>query len=345
LPVGVLGRPELADLLVRLGLPTLGAFAALPSGTVTDRFGTDGGRAHRLARGLDERPLAAGPPPPDLTVTAELDPPAERAEAAAFAARPLAGELHERLDRRGLVCTQLVVEAETEHAERLARRWRHEGALTASRVADRVRWQLDGWLSGTAGAVRPTGGLTLLRLVPDGLAAAGSGQLGLWGEAGESDARAERALARVQGMLGPAGVLTPVLGGGRDPTERVAWVPWGQERAPRRPDGPPWPGRLPAPSPATVPTEPTPAELTDADARPVTVSGRASISAVPVRLDLPGAAPAWVAGWAGPWPVDVRWWDPAQRDRRARLQVSTTDGRAFLLGCAAGRWCVEGVYG
>jgi protein ImuB len=344
LSVGALGRPELADLLVRLGLPTLGEFAALPPGAVAERLGADGMAAHRLARGLDERPLAAGPPPPELTVTAEIDPPAEQATAAAFAVRRLAEQLHARLGAAGLTCTQLVIAAETEHGEWLSRRWRHEGTLSAAGVAERARWQLDGWLSGAAGAQRPTAGLTLLRLAPDGLTAAGSGQLGLWGEPGETDGRVARALARVQGMLGPADVLTPVLGGGRDPAERVTWVPWGERREPRLPPDAPWPGRLPVPSPATVPAEPLPVELTDADGRPVAVSGRASISAVPVRIDVPGGEPGWVAGWSGPWPVDARWWDPAQRDRRARLQVMTTDGRAYLLACAQGRWRLEGSY-
>lgn len=343
LGVGVLGRPELADLLTRLGIRSLGEFAALPAGAVADRFGADGLAAHRLARGCDERPLSPLPPPPELIVTAELDPPAERAEAAAFAAKALAGELHARLAGAGLVCTGMVVQAETEHGERLARRWRHEGALSAGGVAERVRWQLDGWLTGTAGAERPTAGLTLLRLVPDGLAPVGSGQLGLWGEAGEAAARAARALARVQGMLGPDGVLTPVLGGGRGPGERVTWVPWGEPRTPRLPPGSPWPGRLPAPSPATVPTEPAPATLLDEGGRPITVNGRAALSAVPARLEL-GGQPARVEGWAGPWPADVRWWDPAQGDRRARLQVATTDGTAFLLACVQGRWQVEAVY-
>jgi protein ImuB len=40
-PVSVLGRPELADLLTRLGIRTLGAFAALPARHVTGRFGPD----------------------------------------------------------------------------------------------------------------------------------------------------------------------------------------------------------------------------------------------------------------------------------------------------------------
>ena len=46
----------LADLLVRLGIKTLGDFAALPAASVLGRFGTEGLLAHRLARGLGGTP-------------------------------------------------------------------------------------------------------------------------------------------------------------------------------------------------------------------------------------------------------------------------------------------------
>ena len=49
-PVDELGDPDLADLLVRLGLPTLGQFAALPAADVLARFGTPGARCHRVVR-------------------------------------------------------------------------------------------------------------------------------------------------------------------------------------------------------------------------------------------------------------------------------------------------------
>src|SRR5580704_5163472 len=112
-PVAALDRPDLADLLTRLGLTTLGHLAGLPAGAVLARFGPDGAGAHRLARGLDERPLAARTPPPDLAVTAELDPPAERVDVAAFTAKALADELHQRLAHLGLACTMVTIEAET----------------------------------------------------------------------------------------------------------------------------------------------------------------------------------------------------------------------------------------
>ncbi|MDP9401931.1 MAG: DNA polymerase Y family protein, partial [Actinomycetota bacterium] len=127
-PVGALERPQLCGLLVRLGLGTLGAFAALPAPDVLARFGPDGALAHRLARGLDERPLQARVPPPDFAVQVELDPPAMRVDTAAFAAKALADDLHQRLARLGLACTRIAVEAETEHGERLSRLWRTDGA-------------------------------------------------------------------------------------------------------------------------------------------------------------------------------------------------------------------------
>lgn len=50
-----------------------------------------------------------------------------------------------------------------------------------------------------------------------------------------------------------------------------------------------------------------------------------------------------ITGWAGPWIYDENWWSEQPR-RRARLQVSTEDGRAYLLALEGGAWHVEGVY-
>ncbi|QDY09812.1 DNA polymerase Y family protein [Micromonospora sp. HM134] len=247
LPVEAIGRPALADLLRRLGVRTLGEFAALPAGDVLARFGFDGALAHRLAAGRDHRPLAVRQPPVDLTVTAHHDEPLDRVDAAAFAARMLAERLHDRLAGHGLACTRLGIEAVTAHGQELHRVWRHDGLLTAAAIADRVRWQLDGWLSGSTGRpgarpARPTAGIVRLRLVPDGLLARGGLQPGLWGEAGEERDRAHRALSRVQGILGPEAVVTAVLGGGRSPADQTRLVPWGDERLPARPGPPPLPG-------------------------------------------------------------------------------------------------------
>src|SRR5229473_655880 len=81
---------EMTELLPRLGIVTLGDFARLPASQAVNRFGVPGGAAHRLARGLDPRPLAARPPSADLSASLVFDPPAELAEPVVFAAKALA---------------------------------------------------------------------------------------------------------------------------------------------------------------------------------------------------------------------------------------------------------------
>jgi protein ImuB len=225
LPVDLLlaaGLPdELVDVLRRLGLRTLGAVAGIGEGDAAGRFGADGVVAARLAAGLDERPPRTEAPPADLAARIELDPPAERVETAAFLARGLADELTAGLERRGLACVRLLVAAESEHGERVERLWRGEGAggaaaLSAAAIAERVRWQLDGWLRAPAG-VAPTAGITLLELVPDEVAPARGRQLGFWGGSPDAADRVARAVARVSGLLGPDAAVVPVTAGGRDP--------------------------------------------------------------------------------------------------------------------------------
>ena len=344
-PVEVLDRPDLADLLRRLGLRTLGDLAALPATDVLARFGPDGAVAHRLASGLDERPLLPRRPPPELPVELHLDPPVERVDAAAFAAKALADDLTERLRSRGLACARLLVEAETEHGESLRRLWRHDGALTPAAMAERVRWQLDGWLTARAasGDGGTSGGLTLLRLSPDDVAADTGRQQGFWG-AGAAGDRAARALARVQGLLGPAAVVTAVPAGGRTSVEQATLVPWGDPREPATPADPPWPGSVPPPYPAVVHPVPLAAEVVDPDGAPVTVGGRGLPSGEPTQLSIGGGRWAAIAGWAGPWLLDERWWDPSSHRRRARWQVRTEDGAAHLLFSEGGRWAIEATY-
>jgi protein ImuB len=337
---------ELVGLFRRLGLRTLGDVAALPQADLTGRFGPVGTIASRLARGLDERPPRPRRPDPDLTVSIELDPPAEQVETAAFLARTLATDLAERLGRRGLVCTRVAVEVETEHGEALSRLWRHEGGLGPAAMADRVRWQLDGWLNRASWGERPTGGIALLRLVPDQVVADDGRQLGFWGGVREADERAGRAVARLQGLLGPDAVGVPEQRGGRAPGDRVVLVPAHAVRlgAPQRQDDAdrPWPGALPQPSPVVL--RPLPAAVLDAHDRPVGVTARGLVTAEPAVVAVDGRPPEAVTAWCGPWPADERWWDGAARRRRARIQVVTAAGAAHLLAVEAGRWHLEGTY-
>jgi protein ImuB len=342
-----LGIPEAevaADVLRRLGLRTLGAVATLEPADVLGRFGDPGTLLHRLARGLDPRPLATRRPAPELAVAGEVDPPVERVDHLAFRAVALADGLHARLARDGLACLRLGIEVETEHGEVRRRSWRHEGGLTAAAVAERARWQLDGWLTGPV-ADRPSAGITRILLDPEEVVPARGRQLGFWGGETRLDEGAARALARVAALLGTDAVTVPELVGGRGPGDRVTTLPaasvdLGGERTVVRPDTTgPWPGRLPPPSPALVFADPEPVDLLDADGRPVRVDGRGLISAAPARL---GRHP--VTGWAGPWPLVEQWWDPDRSRRRARVQVVLDDGTAHLLALEGGTWHLEATY-
>jgi protein ImuB len=93
------------------------------------------------------------------------------------------------------------------------------------------------------------------------------------------------------------------------------------------------------------------------------------LTSAPAAVAVDGGRPVPVRGWAGPWPVDQRWWDTTAGWRGSRLQVvlggsagfggeealdvgAAHDGagadesaeRALLLLCRDGRWSVAGVY-
>jgi len=294
---------ELIGLLRRLGLRTLGAFAAVTEGEVASRFGADAVLAHRLAGGRAQRPPDRRRPPPELMITQELDPPAERVDMVAFAAKMAAQRLHDLLGAHGLACTRLAVEAETEDGESHSRVWRCAEPLTLAGIADRVRWQLDGWLR----TARLRSGVSMLRLWPEEVVDGRSLQLQLFtgGSASAAeDERAARALLRVQSLLGPEGVFTAVPDGERGPADRVSPVAWGDEPVAGAHPELPWPGQLPRPAPSTVPAEPIAAMVFDERGEPVELTERHQLSAPPAEVSIGARQPLPVLGWTGPWLVD-----------------------------------------
>ena len=181
-------RPvRLVSLLVRLGLPTLGDFAALPALVGARALRADGSaRAPARARARRARRPHPRRRRPTWSRPASSTRPPTRVDEAAFAAKGLADRLLARLEALGLACTQVVVEAETEHGEHLApllaprgrahpgcaRRRACAGSSTAGSRRERERRRSTRRLSG---------GLTLVRLAPDRVVPAAARQLGFWG--------------------------------------------------------------------------------------------------------------------------------------------------------------------
>jgi protein ImuB len=354
-------RAALTDLLIRLGLTTAGAFAALPEGKVATRFGADGVQAHRLARGLAERGVSRRQIPEELKVEQVCDPPLDRVDTAAFAARALAERFHSRLADAGLACTRLAITAVTERDATLSRVWRCAAPLTAAATADRLRWQLDGWLTAGRTAGRGGGPGAITRLVLEPIEAIGAGhiQYGLWGSDGQDDQRAGWAFARVQGLLGPESVLAPVRAGGRSAVDRVTLVPWGDEKVSSRSPADPWPGSIPAPSPSRVGVPDIDATIRitvlDEAGEPVLLTSRGLLTGSPAWLmqgnsNGPEGKQQRIDAWAGPWLLDERWWATDRRPTCARVQVITESGVALLVRLATAPpadqpvWTIEGVY-
>jgi protein ImuB len=218
--------------------------------------------------------------------------------------------------------------------------------LTARATADRVRWQCEGWLTARDGD-RPSAGILRLRLDPEEVVGGQALQLQLGSMGRDADAaeRAARALVRIQGLLGPEAVVTPLLDGGRGPAERVRLIPWGDPRTPVSPDAP-WPGRLPAPSPAVLADHP--ARVLDERGDVVGCTDRGELTARPATVAVEGGSSRPVLAWAGPWLHHPAL--PARGRRVARLQAVLAhedEQVALLLTVTVGetpQWTVEGSY-
>lgn len=335
--------PELIDVLMRLGLRTMGALAELPAAEVLARFGRDGELARHLARGDDARPPVVVDPAPDRRVEHTFDEPVVSVSPVVFIAKQLADHLIAELAAEGRMCARLLVTAETDHGERTERIWYRDAGFSAPAIVERVRWQLDAWV-GQPGGI--SAGIVMVRLEPVELRAADGVQSGLWGGRSQADEDAVRAVARLSALCGTEAVQVPVWRGGRLPAERFGWVPAAtadlDDPSSRLAEaGAPWAGAITDPAPTVVPVEPVEVELFDHHGHRVSVGGRGELGAEPAVLAVGGARHA-VTAWAGPWPVEQAWWDPRRARRIARLEVLTDDGVARLVGAEHRRWWVLG---
>lgn len=258
LPISVLSiEPELrapahlSATLQQLGLRTMRDFAELPRADVAARFGQEAVEWHRIASGQVDREVAPRRHREDLELRYETDEPIARTETAAFIARHVATALHNKLFAAGEACLRLAVRAYLEPPVGytgptvIERLWRCREPLSEQDTAQRVRWQLDGWLTrlragagtvgGAAGAVDEadwadnTVGVTCIELVPVETVPAGRLAAPLWGGPDEGIRAARAAAGRAQALIGMNRVLRPIHRGGRAVARRIATVPYGED--------------------------------------------------------------------------------------------------------------------
>lgn len=335
LPITALDDADLVSLLRRLGLRTVADFAGLSVSDVTTRFGSHGAGLHRLARGADARLAAGREAPREMTAAISFEPPLSTIEPIVFSSRRTAEHCVSELARHGLVATTARIEVVGESGASSVRTWGHSRWFAASDLVDRLYWQLQ--------AAPLTEPAATVRFVPEQVESLADHGDGLWGAA--RDQRVERGVARLQGMLGPEAVVAPGVQGGRSPRERQLAVPWGDRPENRRTRDLPWPGSIPPPAPTRVFAEPRPAAVHGPDHRLVGVSPRGAITAEPMWLRI-GSDEEFLAiqAWAGPWPIDELWWDPAGARQVARFQIVAMDGSAWLLLVENGTWWTEARY-
>ena len=354
-------------LLARLGLRSLGDLAALPEPDVLARFGWQGVAARRMASGTDDRPPGTEDPPPGLTVDHHFETPVQHLDAVVFAGRQLVEQLIGSLAAAGPG-----VHPVRRHRRDRVRRTVRAGLVVVDRVRSDDDDRTDPLAARRMGACRSlrpmttatdadcigpaSSGVVHLRLEPTEVRADDGVQLGLWGGRTQADDWARRAATRLAGLVGDDRVVVAEWRGGRQPADLYRFVPASlsstfEAGAPAGMTSGtaagqmPWPGRLPAPSPAVVYPDPQPVEVVDAEGLAVAVSGRGAISSAPVAVrGAPGMSTVTIAAWAGPWLLDERWWDAARHRRLARFQLLSSDGRAFLATIERRQWWLVAEY-
>ena len=242
LPVALVVDPRTTTLLNRLGVRTLGEFAALPEADVRRRFGAAGAFAHDRAAGREQTRVHR--PHPAARVRGACSTSSRRSTASTSSPSRSAcvpSEFIERMRAVRLVCTGIRVELDDERGGHSSRSWLHPRWFTPADVVDRVRWQLQGAGTADTGLASP---IVRLRVMPERIDSTGNHEEGLWG--GGPDERVHHGLTRVQSMLGHEAVVTAA-----DRRRPHARRPAGA-RAVGRPGArahgavdAPWPGSLP----------------------------------------------------------------------------------------------------
>lgn len=365
------GPTGLVTTLNQLGVRTLRDFAALPVAEAAARFGQEAVVWHRVACGDADRDVSPRRVAEPLEVSYEAPDPISRTETAAFVARHVAARLHALLFDANKSCTRLAVRAHLQPSEgyegptTIERVWRCREPLTEEETAQRIRWQLDGWITRLRGddtqsrsdqrSAMPdtsewtdhTVGVSAIELCPVEVITAGSVKVSLWGGPDDGIRAARAAAGRAQALIGTHAVRRAVHRGGRAVAGRIRTVPYGEDDPEELSQLPTtrWEGELQAPLPGLIgapaggadtsaPSARHPAAaigLRDAYGQPVYVTGRGLMSSPPETMTW-GRATYRVTGWAGPWPVDEDWWAAGKRYARLQVAIENNPGDATGTG-------------
>ncbi|MSO59459.1 MAG: hypothetical protein EXQ63_03945 [Ilumatobacteraceae bacterium] len=361
---------DTVDLLRRLGLTTIGAVAGLTERELIDRFGLLGERLHHIVHGFDISMLVPDVVPIDDVVQHVFEDPVLVSGVVVAAMNEPSHDLVTALERRAVQCIRLHMLFETDHGERSERMWHQPRGFSERAILERIRWQLDGWLGADADTAA-TAGIVRVQLSPMDVRPVDTQQQSLWGGRQEHVERVMRSIALAISVHADIDITVPEWQGGRDVAHVFLQVPVGSvdirdhvacaERVSTgRGAEQHWTGSVPTPWPAIVFSQPQVVQLQDKDGSIVVITGRHELLQAPSVLCVQGSlldhnAPLAdvvnyaVQQFAGPWPVEERWWDPVRRRRLARLQLlvqhpHTQAEYLVLLTIENRQWYVSAVY-
>ncbi len=362
---------ETISLLERLGLNTLHDVCALSESILAGRFGELGVELHRLSRGDEQYPLAVVPHPPEHLCIEKFDQPVSDQQIIINSVQRMAVAFTEYYSVHGSVCVRIVIAFESEAGKRSERLWYRPQGLTTSAIIENAKWQLEAWLaSQISGDISgnpenhalenhalENHGLVRVQLIADEVRTDTARQLRLWGGSTQTDETASQAIGRLSELLGSSAVQVAKWQGGRDILDSYELVSAthvrtiGSASSSDQMTTQKWRGALPNPSPSVVYAEPIQVQINDQFGKLLSVNARHELSASPVVVVI-GSTHYKVNSWAGPWPVEERWWDLARSRRLVRLQLVcekiTADNVSQILAMLAilehGEWTVAAIY-
>lgn len=341
---------ETISLLERLGLNTLHDVCALGESVLAGRFGELGVELHRLSRGDEQHQLVVVVPPPEHLCVEKFDEPVCDQQVVVNSVQRMASAFTEYFSIHGTVCVRIIIAFESEDGKRSERLWYRPQGLTASAIVESAKWQLEAWPVAT--------GLARVQLIADEVRADTARQLKLWGGTTQTDETATQAIGRLSELLGSSAVQIAKWQGGRDLLDSYELVSAthvqtiDNANSDKQLTVAKWRGALPTPSPSVVYNEPVQVQINDQHGKLLSVSARHELSASPVVVII-GTTSYKVISWAGPWPVEERWWDTARGRRLVRLQLvcekitvkDTPQISAMLAILEHSEWTVAAIYG
>ncbi len=357
---------ETISLLERLGLNTLHDVCALSESVLAGRFGELGVELHRLARGDEQYPLAVVPHPPEHLCIEKFDEPVSDQQIVINSVQKIASAFTEHYSAHGSVCVRIIIVFESEAGNRSERLWYRPQGLTTSAIIESAKWQLEAWLSSDLASDFSGGheshalenyGLVRVQLIADEVRTDTARQLRLWGGSTQTDEIATQAIGRLSELLGSSAVQVAKWQGGRDLLDSYELVSATHSQtidsasSSDQMTTQKWRGALPNPSPSVVYAEPIQVQINDQFGKLLSVNARHELSSSPVVVVI-GSTRYKVNSWAGPWPVEERWWDSTRSRRLVRLQLVcekiTSDNASQILAMLAilehGEWTVSAIY-